>query len=135
MAELWNTSELFQGLLNDFEALLINARHLRTTEADNSLAVKAAVVGFGRFSPVSEWRRQHFDVIANRLHGGLSVEELSWYEECAESISVFGCLALGALLGKFQIGDIDETGFTLGDAHLAAFLSLHNESICARYSS
>lgn len=130
----WNTFGLFEGLQNDFEALLIQAWHLRTSEAA-SLATKAAVVGFAQFSPLSEWSGQHFEFINHRIQGELSPEELSWYEECAESISVFSCLALGALLGKLQAGDIDDVGFLLGDAHLAGFIALHEENIHQRYSS
>ena len=135
MAVMWDTFGLFQALLDDFEKLLSSARNLRTTEPEDSLAVKAAVVGFGQFSPLSEWGQQHYQIIAKRLQDELSLEELSWYEECAEAVSVFACLALGALLGKFQAGEIDDAGFMLGDAHLPAFLSLHNEAICARYSA
>jgi hypothetical protein len=133
MAELNNTFGLFQELLDDFENELGKAQNLRASQAQSSLAVKAAIIGFARFSCLSEWSEQHFELISNRLQGELSLEELSWYEECAEAISVFACLSLGALLGKFQNGEIDDAGFTLADAHLAAFLLQHNENICAHY--
>lgn len=99
------------------------------------MAVKAAVVGFGQFSELSEWRLCHLDAIESRLQGELSTEELSWYEEGADAIAVFACLALGALLGKVQSCEINEAGFLLGDLHLPAFLSLHNEAIYIRYSA
>ncbi len=130
----WDTFGLFGDLLNDFEALLAKARHLRTSEAE-SLATKAAVVGFGQFSPLSEWTGQHFEFINHRIQGELSPEELSWYEECAESISVFSCLSLGALLGKLQAGKIDDLGFLHGDAHLPGFISLNDEAICQGFMS
>jgi len=134
MSELWDTNKLFQALLEDFETSLNSARYLRTTELENSLALKAAIIGFGQFVPVPEWSRQHLEFIADRLQGEFSLQELAWYGECAEAISVFACLALGALLGKYQSGEIDDFGFTLGDAHLAGFISLHNDKICALFS-
>lgn len=134
MTGTWDTFGCFEALLNDFEKLLNGARNLRTAQ-EESLAIKAAVIGFGQFYPLSEWRGVHFEIIQKRLQGELSTEELSWYEECAEAISVFSCLVLGALLGKLESGEIDDVGFLLGDGHLAGFLLMENEVICARYSA
>jgi len=129
----FDTFGLFQILLDNFQKLLDDARSLRHAESDGSLAVNAAIVGFGQFSPLSEWSQAHYDFIAKRLQGELSLAELTWYEECAEAISVFASLLIGALLGKIQSGEIDDTGFMLGDAHVPAFLLLNNETICASF--
>lgn len=128
-----NTFELFVWLLTNFESLLGRARHLRTTNAEDALAVKAAVVGFSLFSPLPRWGRAHFEIIDSRLQGELSPHALQCYEQAAEPIAIFSCLALGSLLGKFEAGQIDEAEFLLGDAHLAGFVALHNEEICARF--
>lgn len=134
MFKNWDTFGCFEALLQDFEALLRDARNLRVVGTD-SFAVKMAVIGFCRFSPRSEWRLAHYEIINTRLQGELSLQELQWYEESAEAISVFACLALGALLGKFQSKEIDDSGFLLGDAHLAGFLALNNAEIYARFTA
>lgn len=134
MAENWDTFGCFEALLDNFEKLLDGARNLRTSQ-EASLSVMAAIIGFGQFCPIPDWSGSHFEFIQTRLRGEISIEELSWYGECAEAMSVFSCLALGALLGKRQADATDDAGFLLGDAHLPAFLSLHDEAIYERYSA
>ena len=134
MVQSWDTFGLFQVLLDEFGNLLSNSRELSVAGSETSLAEKAAIVGFVQFSPIVQWNQKHSELIGDWLKGELSLERLSWYEEDAQAIAVFSCFAIGALLGKLQSGEIDNAGFLLGNAHLPGFISLHDETIGARYS-
>jgi hypothetical protein len=55
------------------------------------------------------------------------------YEDCAEAFQTFASLSMGALLGKYNTGEIDDAGFLLGDAHLGGFMAMNTEKICSRF--
>jgi hypothetical protein len=126
----WDTFQLFQTLLERFPDLTATARSM--VDSSSAETLKAAMVGFSQFRPMHEWGAEHDRFMDDRLRGDLALDALDWYEECAEVIRLFYCLALGALLGKFAVGEIDEAGFLLGDAHLPGFVLMNNEQICAQ---
>jgi len=129
----WNTFGLFEDLLREFEPHLRKARQVRSSKPIGTEALHAAVVGFLLFRPAEDWGRDEYEFITERLDGELALDALEWYEEAAPAIQSFSCLALGALLGKYAAGEINDLGFTLGDAHLPAFIALHNEEIHTRF--
>jgi hypothetical protein len=129
----WDTFGLFESLLERFEELAGRARDVRSSGPPGTEQTHAAATGFLLFSPVEDWGREQHDFITRRLEGELSLPALDWYEEGAPAIQMFACLALGALLGKYAAGEIDERDFLLGDAHLASFLLEQDQAICARY--
>ena len=131
----WNTFGLFEDLLRKFVPLLGKARQVRSSKPTGTEVVHAAVVGFLLFSPVEDWGREHYEFITERLDGELALDALDWYEESAPAVQRFSCLALGALLGKYAAGEIDDLGFTLGDAHLPAFIALHAVEIHSRFQN
>jgi hypothetical protein len=140
MSEMWDTFGLFQKLLDNFKNLLTRARDLRTTNPEDTQAVKAAVIGFSLFLPITAWSYEHYLLVDNRLQGELSLEAVKGYvvlpeEDCAQAYVVFACLAIGALIGKFNAGEIDEAGAFLGEAHLVSFIAQHIKEICTQYNT
>lgn len=129
----WDTFALFERLLDDFDQFLKRTQQHRPADHPNTDLLHAASTGFLRFRPPIDWGPGYHEFIIRRLEGGLSLYALEWYEECAPAIQMFACLALGALLGKYAAEEIDDAGFLLGDAHLAAFLVEQSEAICTRY--
>ena len=124
----WNTFSLFQSLLDEFPERLAEAALLPSDNPEDTYPIKLAIVGFSRFSPLDEWSFSQYQIIQNRLNGDLA--NMKWFEGCAEAVKMFSCLCLGAMLGKYIEGVIDDAGFLLGDAHLAGFNVLNDETIC-----
>ena len=87
------------------------------------------------FQPASAWSVEHAAFIQRGLNEGLSDKALKWHEECAPSVAAFSCYALGALLGKFAKGEINDGGFFLGEVHLPGVVLLNEEQICSVYQS
>ena len=129
----WDTWGLFQTLLDGFTHHLQDAQALHSDNIEDTVEVRAAIIGFLQFRPMEEWDWQHLRFIQERLDGDLS--ELTWFEEGAEAIRLFSCLCLGAMLGKYASAQIDDAGFLLGDAHLAGFNATEDEKICAAWQS
>lgn len=91
-----------------------------------------SMIGFSLYSPISKWSSQHSSLIEGRVSGELSDQSLSWYGEDAKAIGLFSCSILGALLGKYQEGEINDTGFMLGEGHLAGYIAQNMEAIAKR---
>ena len=126
----WDTFDLFRSLLDEFPKCLNEAALLHSDNQEDTYPVKLAIVGFSRFSPLNEWSFSEYQIIQTRLVGDLANRE--WFEDCAEAVKLFSCLCLGAMLGKYTEGVINDAGFLLGDAHLAGFNILNDEIICSR---
>ena len=122
----WDTFSFFETLINGFGVAL---------QAAGGNALRLAVEGFQLSLPASAWTGEHAAFIQQRIQTELSEEALAWYEECAPAVAAFSCFALGALLGKFAQGEIDDSNFRLGEAHLPGFVSLNDARICAAYQS
>lgn len=133
--EFWDTFGLFEGLLSRFGEHLERARSVQALPFLDTPQTRIAFCGFSLFSLEETWGVEENTLIVERVAGELSLEELEWYEESAPAIQIFSCLVLGAMLGKFAAGTLDERGFLLGDAHLAGFLTLRNEEVYERFSA
>ena len=122
----WNTTELFDELSRRFAELSRAAGDLSTPNLEDDLYVRHAIVGFGLFCSVALWSQEHFSLVSQRLEHDLSLESLrDFFKEDAISVRLFSCLALGALLAKYQAGELDDSGFMLGDAHLPGYILMH----------
>ena len=129
---MWDTFGLFETLLSSFEAALSRAR-IANPEATIELLDAIAAEGFHMVQTEAVWQQDDGLFIRQRVERELSPEALEWFEDEAPAVAAFSCFALGALLGKLAIGEIDTAGFTLGDAHLPGFVLLHSESIYSKY--
>jgi hypothetical protein len=126
---------VFQSLLDDFPQLLDKAHHLRTTNADDPISLKAAVIGFGLFHPMQAWSRANFEYIDSHLNGEVPPDNFSPTPDCDEAIRAFASLGLGASLGLFNAGHIDDDQATKNEWYLYAFINVHGQQICERYQA
>lgn len=125
----WDTFGLFERLWEERDTLLATAQSLTSANEEDTLEIKLAVVGFSLFAPVEEWSYKHYLIVHNRLQGELSAEESEADQEDALAFARFACLAIGAMLGKYAAGEIDDAGFLLGDAHLVGYMALEGGRI------
>ena len=130
---LWDTESYFNSLLSDFAQLAANSGGQAQSDR-SSIAVTMARKGFSSATG-ADWNRTLDDFIHDRLQGDLAHSTLSWFEECEEAILAFSAFALGALLGRHAVGQIDDSGFLLGDAHLAGYNAMHDDEICRTYQA
>lgn len=126
---------LFQSLLDDLTDLLGRAHHLRTADASDPLSIKAAVIGFGLFHPMQAWSKANFEFIESRLNHDLSPDTFSPAPDCDEALTTFACLGLGAILGRFNAGQMDGEQATKSEWYLFAFLNVHGQAICERHTA
>jgi hypothetical protein len=131
---IWDTFGLFEALLGDFAAALGEADVLPEGEKQPE-GLSLAMVGFCRYRPLGEWHDELGRWLLSRLETDWSADQLSWYGRHGPAVVAFRCLALGALQGKFRAGEIDDAGFLLGDAHLAAFILMRMEDMAAAYEA
>lgn len=82
--------------------------------------INMAIVGFSYYCRTEEWGHSHYSLIRARCDGELSDRSLEM--EGAAGFRSFACLALGALLGLYASGQIDDVTFSLGDAQLPGFM-------------
>ena len=106
----------------DFEVLLKNlardfrtATDLKTPNAEDSIEIRAAIVGFSYNSLTEQWGRNHYEYV--REHSSHSAE-------IPESERVLHALCLGYLLGMFQADKITEQEFSTAEHQLAGFVLL-----------
>ena len=119
----WNTTVLFDDLSRRFPELSRAATDLPSPNPEDDLFVRHAIVGFGQSCSVDHWSLDHHAFISRRLEHDLSLDTLrDIFDDDANAVRLFSCLVLGCLLGKFQVGEIDDSGFMLGDAHLAGYI-------------
>ena len=126
---------IFQSLLDDLAHLLGEAHRLRTADATDPLFLKAAVIGFDLFHPMQAWSKANFEFIEGYLTHDLSPDTFSPSPECDGAITTFACLGLGAILGQFNAGQMDNEGATKSEWYLFAFLNVHGEEICERHKA
>ena len=117
--------------LAEFESLLpAFARNHREAQGRTGNAfVSIAQAGFALHEQPSRWGTEQEDFILTQRAGDYSDESLEWYEGTAPTIASFACFALGALLGLYRRGRINDTELLHGQTPLPAALMEHNETI------
>lgn len=125
----WDTFALFESLLKNYHHYKASAQRLQSSNEEDTYEIKLGIIGFSLFQPSEKWNYEFYQLLKQRLDGELSSASLGWHGAEASTYAQFACLAIGALLGKFDAGEIDEKGFLLGDAHLPGFMMLHLKEI------
>lgn len=115
--------DVFERLLRDFDAARTTARRVVSVSPDGDADINMAIASFLYYCRSEEWGRSHYTFIRARCDGELSDRELEM--EGAAGFRSFACLALGALLGLYASGQIDDVTFSLGDAQLPGFMYAH----------
>ncbi|WZO99894.1 hypothetical protein EP7_001508 [Isosphaeraceae bacterium EP7] len=114
-----------QQLIETFERDIQLAKGLETTNADDDLAIKAAIVGFSYASATGEWAKGHFDFVRSRIEDDYSTEELREYGENSDNVKFFFALANGYLLGLYHQEEISNLDFKRAEAQIPGLILLH----------
>jgi hypothetical protein len=114
MSTQFNALEHFERLYKDFHRDRTAALKLESANAEDSLEVRTAVIGFSYNSSIQEWRRTHFEFLRDRLKDA----------QFEKNELLFVSLCLGFLLGLFQADKITEIEFDLAEAQLPGFVLL-----------
>ena len=112
--------DVFERMLRDFDAARTVAQGLVSPNPEDDADIKMAITGFSYYCPTEDWGRSHYSLIRARCDSELSNRALEM--EGAAGFRSFACLALGALLGLYASGQIDDVAFSLGDAQLPGFM-------------
>jgi hypothetical protein len=117
--------------LQDFDELYRNhtelqrlADELKTPNPEDSVFVRAAIVGFSFHVPTEEWERQHLDFVLHKRQTEFSDYELTKLEAAGQRAGRFACLCLGYLLGLHQAKKISNEQFQVAEMQLPGFLML-----------
>lgn len=119
---LWDTNGLFQSLLEKFPEYVRRARVLHAAKPDVPLGVPIAYLGFTGV-PKADWGLNQVNFVLQRIDEGLSDEELAHYEDAREAVRAFSCLAIGVMLARYSLDELDDRQFMLGDLHLVTFVA------------
>ena len=120
------------GIYDDLEQLISTfprdielAKGLESTNPEDDLAIKAAVVGFSYNSSTSEWVKVHYDFVKSRIQKEYDCESLEEYGENGTNVKLYFALAMGFLLGLFQQGKINDEEFELGEQQIPGVIMLY----------
>jgi hypothetical protein len=105
----------FEKLWRSFSVCCRSAEELDSPNPEDDWFIKMAIVGFSYHEKTENWQQGHFQ-LARR-----------YADECArlgDSVEVrkFNLLALGALLGLYSAGKIDDRLYGVGHALLPGFV-------------
>jgi hypothetical protein len=114
-----------EQLTVDFARDIEIARNVKSSNPEDDLAIKAAIVGFSYNSPTTDWAKGHYDFVRNRLEASYSSELLVDYGENGENVRLFFALAIGFLLGMYQQERISDDQFKEGEQQIPGLIMLH----------
>jgi hypothetical protein len=121
MATYDELEQLVESFARDIEI----AKGVQSTNPEDDLAVKAAVVGFSYNSNTAEWAKGHYDFLMRRIEGDYDAESLEEYGENGTNVKLFFSLAMGYLLGLYQRERISEDEFNVGEQQIPGIIMLH----------
>jgi len=101
------------------------ARSVESSNPEDDLAIKAAIVGFSYNSPTSDWAKGHYDFVRNRLEADYSNDQLEDYGASGENVRLFYALAIGFFLGLYQQERLSDEQFKEGEQQLPGLIMLH----------
>ncbi|MEE2641331.1 MAG: hypothetical protein VX768_11945 [Planctomycetota bacterium] len=114
-----------EQLTIDFARDIEIARNVESSNPEDDLAIKAAIVGFSYNSPTRDWAKGHYEFVRKRLEASYSSEQLDDYKENGENVRLFFALAIGFLLGMYQQERISDDQFKEGEPQIAGLIMLH----------
>jgi hypothetical protein len=119
------TYDELEQLVETFTRDIEIAKGVESTNPEDDLAVKAAVVGFSYNSSTGEWAKGHYDFLMRRIEADYDAESLEEYGENGTNVKLFFALAMGYLLGLYQHEKISEDEFKVGEQQIPGIIMLH----------
>lgn len=130
--EALNYLDRLVQLTADFVRDIDIAKNVESSNSEDDLAIKAAVVGFSYNSPTSEWAKGHYDFVHRRLESDYPREQLSVYGENGENVRLFFALAIGFLLGLYQQEKLSDDQFRECEQQIPGLIMLYLPKITER---
>ncbi len=131
----WGVVDLFEHLLKHCPFLIETALATVTPNAEDTDEIKAAIVGFYQFTEPENWTFEYWQSVHNWLTSILFTEMVGQTLPDKASLSLFGGLAYGAMLGKWHSSELSEAEFTVGEMQLLLFLQTNRQRIDLSLSS
>ncbi len=105
----------FERLWRSFAASCQSAETLNSPNREDDQFIKMAIVGFSYHDKTGNWQQGHFTIARK------------YADECARlgdppKLKKFNLLALGALLGLYSAGKVDDRLYGIGYALLPGFV-------------
>ncbi len=105
----------FEKLWRSYSVCCRSAETLDSPNAEDDQFIKMAIVGFSYHDKTENWQQGHFKIAKQ------------YADACADlgdppSLRKFNLLALGALLGLYSAGKIDDRVYGIGYALLPGFV-------------
>jgi hypothetical protein len=110
-----NAMKTYEKLLEHFARDLRTASDLATPNVEDTLEMRAAIVGFSYNAPTEQWAHGHYEYVSQH-----ALED----PDRPSNEKAFHALCLGYLLGLFQSQKITEHEFSGAEAQLNGFLLL-----------
>lgn len=114
-----------EQLTIDFARDIEIARNVKSSNPEDDLAIRAAIVGFSYHCETSSWAKGHFEFVNQRLVANYSSEQLDEYGENGENVRLFFALAIGFLLGLYQQKEITDDQFEEGEQQIPGIIMLY----------
>jgi hypothetical protein len=114
-----------ERLTIDFLRDIDIARSVESSNKEDDLAIKAAIVGFSYNSPTSDWAKGHYDFVRKRLDADYSSDQIDGYGEKGNNVRLFFALSIGFLLGLYQQQRISDDQFKEYEQQLPGLIMLH----------
>jgi len=127
-----STYENLEQLVGTFQRDIRLAKDLESTNPEDDLAIKVAVVGFSYNSPTQDWAKGHYDFVNARLERDYHGKELAEYGDNAENVKLFFALGLGYLLGLYEQDKIGDDDFRIAEQQLPGLIMLHLPKLTAQ---
>jgi hypothetical protein len=124
--------EQLEQLTIDFARDIDIARNVESSNQEDDLAIKAAIVGFSYNSPTSDWAKGHYDFVRSRLDADYSEVQLDEFGENGENVRLFFALAIGFLLGLYQQERVSDDQFKEVEQQIPGLILLHLPSLTAQ---
>lgn len=114
-----------ENLVESFARDIEIAKGVESTNPEDDLAVKAAVVGFSYNAHTGEWAKGHYDFLVRRLEYDYGPETIMDYGENGTNVRLFFSLAIGYLLGLYQHEKISDDEFKVGELQIPGIIMMH----------
>jgi len=124
----WDTESLFEAIRAIFPSILESS-----TGTDSKRLIEIARLAFVSQGPGLPWGSDQEAYVTALLGGALSIEEFDWYEESAEALQSFAIAVYGGLMALHASGQIDEAGYSLGEAHVVGYILIHDVQLYKLY--
>ena len=115
------TSDLWH-LLGTFPRDVELAKQVESSNPEDSLAIKIAIVGFSYNARTEAWAKGQYDFVKSRLDRDYHDDELSEYGQNSANVKLFFALCIGYLLGLYEQNKISDHEFKVAEVQIPGLI-------------